>query len=479
MLNREELIMAYIVGIDRNQTRMITTSLDSLIDDDNSVRVIDAYVDSLDLRELGFKEYSGTNKGQAPYRRSDLLKLHIYGYLNKIRSSRSLEAECKRNLELMWLVNAITPDHGTIAGFVKNNREAFHATLRNLTLILKGWGLIDGKLIAIDGTKIRAQNSKHNCITKSGLEKKIAYADEQIKAYLMAIEKDAQSEPLFKEKLEAYQELKEQYIKQKLELNEEGLEQKSLTDPDSRRMKNNGSLDICYNVQSVVDAKNHFVIDISTTSDINDQNQLYTMAKEATYLLQSEDCIVIADTGYYNATDIKNCVDDGMTVLIKKARANNSTKDNEFRKGKFKYDAEKDVYICPTEQELSFYENTSKKGMKYKRYRCNSCNNCKYKESCTSSKSGRTLQRWEHESVLEEVHAETYSNNEIYKQRRCIVEHPFGTVKRSLGYSFFLRKRTVNVDAEAASMFIAYNLKRLLSILSVSELILKFKTCRV
>ena len=473
-----DLIMAYIVGIDRNQTRMITTSLDSIIDEDNSVRVIDAYVDSLDLIELGFEEYSGTNRGQSPYRRSDLLKLHIYGYLNKIRSSRSLETECKRNLELMWLVNAITPDHGTIAGFVKNNRKAFHVTLRNLTLILKGWGLIDGKLIAIDGTKIRAQNSKHNCITKSSLEKKIAYADEQIDAYLMAIEKDSQNEPAFKEKIEAYQELKEQYIRQKQELSDEGLEQKSLTDPDSRRMKNNGTLDICYNIQSVVDSKNHFVIDIATTNDINDQNQLYTMAKEATDLLESEDCTVVADTGYYNATDIKNCVDDGMTVLIKKARANNSTKDNEFRKEKFKYDVEKDVYICPAKQELSFFENTSKNGMKYKKYRCNTCNNCKYNDSCTSSKSGRTLQRWEHEALLETVHKKTLDRNDTYKQRRCLVEHPFGTVKRSFGYSFFLRRRIENVDAEAASMFIAYNLKRLLSMLSVPELKKKFEICR-
>lgn len=187
-------IYAYNMGWNTKllgRSSAVTTSLDALIDEDNSVRVIDAYVDSLDLIELGFKEYSGTNRGQAPYRRSDLLKLHIYGYLNKIRSSRSLEIECKRNLELMWLINAITPDHGTIAGFVKNNRKAFHVTLRNLTLILKGWGLIDGKLIAIDGTKIRAQNSKHNCITKSGLDKKIAYADEQINAYLMALEKDS------------------------------------------------------------------------------------------------------------------------------------------------------------------------------------------------------------------------------------------------------------------------------------------------
>lgn len=288
--------MAYIVGVDRNQTRMIATSLDNLIDNENSVRVIDAYVNSLNLSELGFIEYSGSNRGQAPYKRSDLLKLHIYGYLNKIRSSRALEIEAKRNIELMWLINAITPDHGTIAGFVQKNKKAFHETLRNLTLILKGWGLIDGQLIAIDGTKIRAQNSKHNCITQSGLDKKIEYADAQINAYVMAMKKEDTTTDEFKEKLQMYQKLKEQYMMQKEELKNEGLEQKSLTDTDSRRMKNNGSLDICYNVQSVVDSKNHFVIDISTTNDINDQNQLYVMAKDASELLDIDMPIIIADT---------------------------------------------------------------------------------------------------------------------------------------------------------------------------------------
>lgn len=466
--------MAYIVGTDRNQSRMITASLDDLIDKDNPVRAIDAYINSLNLSELGFVEYSGTNRGQSPYRRSDLLKLHIYGYLNKIRSSRALEVECRRNIELMWLINAITPDHGTIAGFVKDNHAAFNNTLRNLTLILKGWGLIDGKLIAIDGTKIRAQNGKHNCITQSGLEKKIAYADEQINAYLMAIEKENQNETEFKEKLKAYQELKEQYLQQKHELKDEGLEQKSLTDPDSRRMKNNGSLDICYNVQSVVDAQNHIVIDISTTNDINDQNQLYVMAKDATDLLELDECTVIADTGYYNGTEIKNCIDDGMAVLIKKAKANNSTKDNEFRKEKFLYDSEQDVYICPAGQRLEFFENTSKNNMKYKKYKCSSCASCIYRDKCTSSKKGRTIQRWEHENVLDAVYEETWKNNDIYKQRRCIVEHPFGTVKRSLGYSYFMRRKKENVDAEAASMFIAYNFKRLLTMFSTRDLVEKF-----
>lgn len=355
--------MAYIVGIDRKQIRMVTTSLDDMIDKDNSVRVIDAYVESLDLKELGFTEYSGSNKGQSPYRRSDLLKLHINGYLNKIRSSRALEIETKRNLELMWLINSITPDHRTIAGFVQKNKEAFHNTLRNLTLILKGWGLTDGKLIAIDGTKIRAQNSKHNCITQSGLDKKIEYADAQINAYLMAMEKDDKSNEDFKEKLRQYQDLREKYLEQKEELKNNGLEQKSSTDIDSRRMKNNGSLDICYNVQSVVDAKNHFVIDISTTNDINDQNQLYVMAKDSVVLLEVENSTVIADTGYYNGTEIKKCIDDRMNVFIKKAKANNSTKDNEFRKEKFSYDKDNDVYICPAGNKLPFFENTSKNGM--------------------------------------------------------------------------------------------------------------------
>ncbi len=466
--------MAYIVGIDRNQTRMITTSLDDLIDKDNSVRVIDAYVESLNLQDLGFAEYSGSNRGQAPYRRSDLLKLHIYGYLNKIRSSRALEVEARRNLELMWLINSITPDHGTIAGFVQKNKAAFHNTLRNLTLILKGWGLIDGKLVAIDGTKIRAQNSKHNCITQSGLDKKIEHAEAQINAYLMAMEKEDISNEIFKEKLQAYQDLKEQYLIQKQELMNEGLEQKSLTDTDSRRMKSNGSLDICYNIQSVVDAQNHFVIDISTTNDINDQNQLYLMAKNTTNLLEAECPVVLADTGYYNGTEIKKCIDDGMKVYIKKARANNSTKDNEFRKEKFTHDKEQDIYICPAGNQLTFFENSSKNGIKYKRYKCSDCNSCKYKNVCTSSASGRTIQCWEHEDILDAVRQNTLDNNDIYKQRRCIVEHPFGTIKRTLGYSFFLRRQMDNVDAEASSMFIAYNFKRLLSMFSTQELIKKF-----
>lgn len=451
--------MAYITGRDRNQINIITTSLDEMIDSENSVRVIDAYIDSLDLSSLGFIDHGGNNRGQSPYRRSDLLKLHIYGYLNKIRSSRKLEVEAKRNLELRWLINSIQPDHGTIAGFVTNNKKAFRTVLRELTLVLKGWGLIDGKIVAIDGTKIRAQNSKHNCITESTLNKKLEYADEQINYYLSEIEKSDTDTECYKEKLKTYQELKQSYQNQKTESRKEGLEQKSLIDKDSRRMKNNGSLDICYNVQTVVDGKNHFVIDAVVVNDINDQNQLAVMALNAKKLLNKRKMKILADTGYYNGIQIKKCIDGKLTILIKKAKANNKTKDNEYRKERFMYYADKDIYICPADQELHFFENTSKNGLKYKRYKCSNCNSCPKKNQCTTSATGRNLQRWEHEDILEEVRDYTIANNSIYKLRRCIVEHPFGTVKRSLGYSYFLRREIENVNAESASMFIAYNLK--------------------
>lgn len=244
-------------------------------------------------------------------------------------------------------------------------------------------------------------------------------------------------------------------------------------------MKNNGSLDICYNVQTIVDSKNHFVIDAVAVNDINDQNQLADMALGAKKLLRKRKMKVLADTGYYNGTEIKKCIDERLTVLIKKAKANNQTKDNEYRKERFTYDIDKDIYICPTAQELHFSENTSKNGLKYRRYKCNNCNSCPKKNQCTTSTTGRNLQRWEHENVLEEVRDYTIANNGVYKLRRCIVEHPFGTVKRTLGYSYFLRRELENVNAESASMFIAYNLKRLLSIYSVQELSKKFQRTAV
>jgi len=475
LINIDEVrAMSYIEGVDRMQVNIITTSLDEIIDLDNPVRVIDAFVDSLDLAKLGFKEYSDCQRGQSPYRRSDLLKLHVYGYLNKIRSSRSLETEARRNIELMWLINSIHPDHRTIAGFVSENKKAFRNILRELTLVIKGWGLIDGKIIVIDGTKIRAQNSNSNCITQSKLNKKIEYAEEQINKYLTEMNSEEINSD-YSEKLKKYQELKADYEKQKQELKDEGLEQKTLIDKDSRRMKNNGRLEVCYNVQSVVDSKNHFVVDAVAVNDVTDQNQLSPMASSTKKLLNKRKMKVLVDTGYYNGTEIKKCIEQNIQVLIRKSKANNQTQEEGFRKDRFVYDADKDCYICPAGKELFFFENTSKNGIKYKRYAGSECPNCNMKKKCTTSKTKRTVQRWEHEHLLELVEKYTVENIETYRLRRCIVEHPFGTIKRTLGYSYFLRKHLESVNAESASMFIAYNLKRLLSMFSVNELCERLK----
>ena len=271
--------------------------------------------------------------------------------------------------------------------------------------------MIDGKLVAIDGTKIRAQNSKHNCITQNGLEKKIAYAEEQIEIYLAAMEQQNGTDVSIKEKLEAYQQLKEKYETQREELRIEGLEQKTLTDPESRRMKNNGALDICYNVQAAIDGSNHYAIDAVVTNDINDLNQLSAMAADAKELIEPDEMALIADTGYYSAPEIKNCVDAGIGVYIKKGKSNNQTKENGYRKDKFVYDSERDVYTCPEGKELHFFENTSKNGLKYRKYKCTACKHCPKKQFCTTSVSGRNIQRREYEAVLEQVSTETVAHN--------------------------------------------------------------------
>ena len=455
--------MSKINKMDRNQMILTTFCLDDLVDENNPVRGIDVFVNYLDLKSLGFKEFSTGKKGQQPYNRAELLKLHIYGYLNGVKSSRKLEKECHRNIELMWLTNCITPDHGTISAFIKDNRKAFKRVMQKLTLDLKSFGLVDLSLFTVDGTKIRAQNSKNNTISLTTIEKKMEYVNEQIEKYVSFMTEESSETTKIEEKLSHYNELKAKYEQQKQILIDEKLETKALHDEDSRKMKNHGTLEMCYNVQSVVESKNHFILEIDTTNDINDENQLYDMTLKTRDLLCNEhdEITVMADTGYYNCLEIKKCIDEKIKVIIKKSKANNSTKESMFKKDRFIYDKEKDVYICPNDKNLGFFENSLKNGLKYRRYKCSDCLSCPFKEKCTTSKTGRTIQRWEYESILEDVHSFTLENEDIYRKRRNIVEHPFGYFKRALHFTYFNRKGLNNVDAETQLMGIAYNLRRL------------------
>ncbi|WP_077706730.1 IS1182 family transposase [Virgibacillus dokdonensis] len=472
--------MSDVHGFSRDQMSFQILSLDEMIEKENPVRAIDAFVESLCLAEMGIKEYKKHNPGQQPYERKDLLKLFIYGYFNKIRSSRSLETECKRNLELMWLVNGIRPDHGTISLFLKENRKGFKKIMRTFTCLLKGWGLIDGKLIAIDGTKIREQNSKRNYITPNGLTKKMKYMDEKIEHYLQKLEETAQEDELMEEtvssiesKIDTYKKKKENLTELKKKMIEEGKNQLTTTDPESRAMKNNGKIDVAYNMQSSVDNKHKLIVTLDVVNDVNDQSQLTPMVSETNKILsKNENRIVLADTGYYNAKEIKECLDDGNILYLKPQKNKSTSGDPTYSKDNFQYQKETDTYRCPQGKELPYKENTSKNGMKYKRYKGGDiCLSCPVYNLCTKAKTGRNIQRWEHEELLEKLKEDTEANNATYKKRSQIVEHPFGTIKRSLGYTFFLGKGLDSVNAEAALIGVAYNFKRLTKIKKVSEIV--------
>src|SRR5699024_7784199 len=472
--------MSNVQGFSRDQISFQLLSLDEMIDKENPVRAIDAFVESLCLTDMGIKEYKRHNPGQQPYERKDLLKLFIYGYFNKIRSSRSLETECKRNIELMWLVNGIRPDHGTISLFLKENRKGFKKVMRTFTCLLKGWGLIDGKLIAIDGTKIQAQNSKSNYITPNGLTKKINYFDEKIEYYIQRLEKVAQEDELTNEtvssietKIDKYQKKRKHLAKLKKTMNEERKKQLTITDHESRAMKNNGKVDVAYNMQSAVDSKHKLIVTLDVVNDVNDQSQLSSMTSQVNEILsKNKDRAIVADTGYYNAKEIKDCLDDGNTLYLKPQKVKSVSGNSAYSKDNFRYQKETDTYLCPQGRELPYMEKSSKNGLKYKRYIGGEiCLSCPVYGLCTKAKSERNIQRWEQEEVLEKLKKDTIANNEIYKKRSQIVEHPFGTIKRYFGYTYYLGRGLDSVKAEAALIGVAYDFKRLTKIRKVSDIV--------
>lgn len=471
--------MAYMTGINRYQVEAQLLSLDEMINPSNNVRVIDAYVNSLDLSDLCFKEYSSSAPGQKAYNRKDLLKLHIYGYINKIRSSRFLEKECNRNIEVMWLINNLIPDHVTIANFVKSNKDSFKKVLRNLVALLREWNLIDDETQAVDGTKIKAVNSQQRYITINKTEKKLGDLDRIIDSYVEAISKsenEVNSNESKKtidvekiiERLANVATRKNNLTEIKEDMKSIGETQRTFTDPDCRGMMNNGKAEPCYNVQSLVDGKNKLIVDCVATNDINDLSQLTNLTMKNKI---KDGTIVLADKGYFNMEQIIECSKVGMNLYIARPRQNVNKKDANYQKDKFKYDNIKYQYICPMGKILEYAKKDSENGITGKRYRCNDCNDCQNRIKCTDAKKGKTLFRREDEDIVFNVIKRTIDNPRIYKLRKGIVEHPFGTIKRHMGYTYFNRKGLASVNAEAASFCIAYNLKRLINILGVQEII--------
>lgn len=475
--------MKYIQGTNRKQVILFPEVVDDYITEENPVRFIDAFVDGLDLKKLGFKHAELSSTGRPPYDPSDLLKLYIYGYLNRVRSSRFLEKECKKNVEVMWLLKKLTPDFKTIADFRKDNQDAIKKVFKEFIILCKKLDLFGGKLVAIDGSKFKAVNSKKRNFNEATLKKKLKDIEEKIETYLVELENNDNSEANvsshdaegLKEQVEVLKGRKEEYQELLKKLKKSGESQISLTDPDSRKMLSNQAMEICYNVQTTVDEKNKLVLDYEVTNENDDSSHLSEMSERAKQILEVDELEVLADANYYEAEEIKECVDNGVIPYIPE-RNNEVRKDIDpsFYKSKFRYNKEKDVYVCPAGNELRFYGTYSARMERL--YRSDECNSCRFRSKCTSNKRGRILTRWEHEDVLDDMRKRIVENIDKVKKRKELAEHPFGTIKRAFNQGYMLLKRLPKVRTEVSLTMLAYDITRVINIVGLKKLMTEVST---
>lgn len=472
--------MGYIQGIDRDQLMILPECLDDYITEDNSVRVIDAFVESLELKEKGFLKATPAKEGRPPYDPHDLLKLYIYGYMNRIRSSRRLEKEATRNLELIWLINKLHPDFKTIADFRKDNKEAVKEVFKQFVMLCKGWELFGTELITVDSSKFKAWNGKKKNFNTEKLNKKIKDIEQKITDYLEELDENDAAEPTerkvtteeIKKRIEQLKQKQLKYEQYKEMIKETGETQISLTDSEARSMVNNQKVEVCYNVQTTVEEKNKLILDYEVTNDTRDQGHLSVMGNRAKEILGVEKIEALADKGYYLAVDIKQCVDDQINPYIPKPENPNATQEEGFRTKDFQYDQSQDLYICPAQVELTFNSTFKKDGKIFKRYNNRAaCKVCPLKAKCNSAtRNGRNVDRWEHQDILDQVELQTTLNWEKYRKRQWIAEHPFGTIKRGFDAHYLLTKGKSSVGAEIGLIYLIYNLKRVMNIIGVKEL---------
>lgn len=465
-------------GLSREQYIMFPEIIDDYISEENSVRFIDAFVENLELLKLGFTNAVPKDRGTSAYSPKDLLKLYIYGYLNKIRSSRKLENETHRNIELMWLLRKLRPDFKTIADFRKDNLKGIQNVCREFTMVCKDLGLLSGNLAAIDGSKFKACNSRDKNYTDKSLKKSIEAIDKKINEYLKELDEGDEQEKgqkkltaeELKEKIEKLKSRKERYDEIKTQMDSTEEKQVSLTDPDSRLMKDKNSFIVGYNVQTAVESENHLIISYDVVQDGNDHNQLANMAKQAKEILESEQLRVTADTGYYTEEEIIETEKAGITPYVFKPVATPNTKKGLYTYEDFTYDKEKDAYVCPANQELKFRGFGKSKKRKLRYYYTKSCQSCPLRDKCTEDKGGRRIGRSVNAEVLERMEARMKEEPEIGAQRKQLVEHPFGTIKRWFDQEFFLLKGLEKVKTEISLSVLSYNLKRVMNIIGIKRL---------
>ena len=469
----------FIEGESRNQITLMPACLDDYIDTDNPVRVIDLFVDELDLAALGFEGTTAAATGRPGYHPALLLKIYIYGYLNRIQSSRRLERETQRNVELMWLTGQLSPDFKTIADFRHDNGKGIRNVCKRFVALCRQLKLFSQAIVAIDGSKFKAVNNRDKNFTPHKLEQRMKQIDESIERYLNALDTADRTQPAALETRPAHLQEKLSKLKAQMQylrdieqqLRQQPDKQLSQTDPDARSMATSGRGTgvVGYNVQTAVETKHHLIVAHEVTNLGYDRTQLTKMALQSREALAVKDMEAIADRGYYKGQEILTCVQGGITPSVPKTMTSNNKAKGLYDKRDFVYIEQDNEYRCPAGNRLIYHHSSIEDGMKIDCYYTSVCQSCPLKAQCTTSKE-RRVRRWEHEGVLDAMQDRLDRNPGKMKQRRCTVEHVFGTLKFWMGSAHFLMKTIKHVSTEMSLHVLAYNLRRVINILGVEEL---------
>jgi transposase len=484
----------HVNGTHRDQTVLFPNTIDQYVEKENPIRFIDAFVDSLNQEKLGFKHSIPADTGRPSYNPSDLLKLYLYGYLNQVRSSRKLEKECHRNVEVMWLMKKLAPDHKTIADFRKENVDCIKGVFKEFVYLCRSLDLYGAQLVAIDGTKFKAVNSRSNNLNEKAVALRLKKTEEKIAEYLKEMDQnDTADSPEdesikideLKEKISKLEEEKQRYEQIQNQMKATGQREVSLVDPDSRLMRvDSQRLEVGYNIQTSVDAKRHLIVDFDVINNSTDHHQLVKDAMAAKQMLDVDQLDVVSDKGFYVEKDLRDCEAEGLRVFMPIPAVVNphmrfGVPEPEFYTDLFAYDSVRDVYTCPAGWEMGFWKRSSKgKDVGGRLYRTRSCFFCSLRERCTRNKRGRIIYRSEYEGSVERLRArlESSEGKRNLRLRRMLVEHPFGTMKRAFNQGYLLLKGLRKVKGEVGFTMLAYNMRRAINILGVGLLIALLKS---
>jgi transposase len=471
--------MSYIKGNERSQSVLFPSTLDEYVAENNAVRAIAAFLGRLDFVKLEFVRGQAAGTGRPGYDPRLLMGLFLWGHLNGIRSSRKLERESHRNLEVIWLCENLRPDFKTIADFRKDNGEGIKGVVVEFRLWCLAAGLYGKEIVAVDGSKFKAVNSKERNFTRKGLSQIIARERAKISEYLEALaeadeaegEEPELSAAQLQEKIAGLERYLAKHEELERQLEASGESQVSLTDPDAKLMKTAKGSEVSYNVQTVVDSKHKLIVAYEVTNERNDLGQLAVMAQQAQEALQVEELTVLADGGYYEGNALKECEEAGVTTYVPQPESREARRRGIFERKQFRYDQERDLYVCPQGEELRFRSVKHERNKQFKVYKTKACAACPLRAQCTTSKYGRKLVRWVDQEVIDRLQARNRGRPELLKLRKTLAEHPFGTIKWGMDQGFFLLKGIRKVTTEFGLTVLSYNLKRVLNILGVEQMI--------